>query len=143
MTVSRKLYERKDGALVYTVVLRRGSHYVPEYWTDYDSMDIEFIQEEIMGKLPKVGHTYVVGERRHIYNENRVSIVFKAFEENRDGWEGNADISKKRFHGWRGTTDDVAFYGHGIRKCLSVTSRGKWTKTIRVEFGKDIYSELP
>ena len=35
-----------------------------------------------------------------------------------DGVPGNADHSVRCYHGWRGTTCDIALYAHGLRKVI-------------------------
>lgn len=40
-----------------------------------------------------------------------------------DGIGGNMDDSVKRFHGWRGTTNNVSITAHGLRRVIKVTDK--------------------
>ena len=37
-----------------------------------------------------------------------------------DGIGGNMDGSFKRYHGWRGTTNDISITAHGLRRVIKV-----------------------
>jgi hypothetical protein len=37
-----------------------------------------------------------------------------------NGIGGNLDSSQKRYHGWRGTTDNVSLYAYGVRRVEKV-----------------------
>jgi hypothetical protein len=69
---------------------------------------------------PKVGDEVILIERTNILSGNSSW----GFISDPEGVGGNMDRSKKMFHGWRGTTDDVALYAHGLRKVLKVTPIG-------------------
>lgn len=47
---------------------------------------------------------------------DRYSLVFDAS----DGIPGNSNRNITRYHGWRGTTDDVSCYAHGLRKIIKI-----------------------
>lgn len=54
------------------------------------------------------------------------------------GFPGNSNPSIRRFHGWRGTTDDTHIEALGVRKCLDV-KRKEFEKSVRYHllFGAD------
>ena len=64
---------------------------------------------------PKVGQAVIL-----ISHENVMSGGKEEFSIVKDhgGIRGNVDSSIKRYHGWRGTTNDVALYAHGLRKII-------------------------
>lgn len=53
-----------------------------------------------------------------------------------EGMPGNSDRSVCRHVGWRGTTDGIAIYAMGVRKCIKseISLRAKH-QTITCEFG--------
>ncbi len=52
-----------------------------------------------------------------------------------DGIGGNLNHNIRQYHGWRGTTSDIAVYAHGKRKITKITQRrGK----IYITVGRDI-----
>ncbi len=54
---------------------------------------------------------------------------------------GNSDHRVTRFHGWRGTTDDVFVEAHGVRRVLRV--RALKNGTVAVSVGADLHPEWP
>lgn len=52
---------------------------------------------------------------------------------------GNSSPDIKRYHGWRGTTNDRAIYAHGLRKVLKM--RELKNGQIAVTVGQDLYPE--
>ena len=56
-----------------------------------------------------------------------------------EGYPGNSDNTIKRFHGWRGTTNDIAVYAHGVRVCTkSIIKNYKSSIHYIVEFCTDL-----
>ena len=53
-----------------------------------------------------------------------------------DGIGGNSNRDIKRYHGWRGTTNDIACYAHGLRKITKI--RELKNGNIAVTVGKGI-----
>lgn len=55
-----------------------------------------------------------------------------------NGMGGNLDHTIKRFHGWRGTTDDIHISAMGVRTCTEAT-RTEYQKTVhyKIVFGAD------
>ena len=62
--------------------------------------------------------------------------VFKLKFDCADGVSGNSNRNIKRFHGWRGTTDDRSVYAHGLRKIIKI--RALKNGTIAVTVGPDL-----
>ncbi len=54
---------------------------------------------------------------------------------------GNSAPRIKRYHGWRGTTDDVFVEAHGVRRVLRV--RALKNNTVAVTVGADLHPEWP
>lgn len=56
-----------------------------------------------------------------------------------NGMGGNSNHNIKRFHGWRGTTNDIAVHACGVRICEKVIVKD-YIKTThyRVVFGEDL-----
>ena len=71
-----------------------------------------------MGFTPAVGQEVLLVERQHI---TKGGSTWKIYADLPDGLPGNMDHTQKACHGWRGTTNDVATYAHGIRKITKVS----------------------
>lgn len=65
-----------------------------------------------------VGDEFLVVET---YNEMRPkeNSRFTLFRTN-EGLSGNANWNIKRYHGWRGTSDNLARFAHGVHKVISI-----------------------
>lgn len=61
----------------------------------------------------KVGDKYILVERTNI---NTGKTEYKIRKDNGEGIPGNMDASVKRYHGWRGTTDNISVYAYGLRE---------------------------
>ena len=66
----------------------------------------------------KIGRHAILVERDNIAKRAEKSSYFLSFST--DGIGGNSNRDIKKFHGWRGTTNDVAIYAYGIRKIQSI-----------------------
>jgi hypothetical protein len=60
------------------------------------------------------------------------------------GFPGNSDPHIRRFHGWRGTTDDRHIEALGVRRCLNVR-RKEFARSVRyhLRFGADLRRDEP
>lgn len=102
---------------------------------------VEFGEPE----LPEIGKTYFVIEKSYVGpNRDRTGRnTWLQWIDNEsfiaEGFPGNSNKNIKRFHGWRGTTDDISIYAMGVRECIEVT-RKEYQKTVhyRIVFGSDI-----
>lgn len=56
-----------------------------------------------------------------------------------DGIGGNSNPAITRYHGWRGTTDDISLYAYGLRKITKI--RELKNGTIAVTVGRDLYPD--
>ncbi len=98
---------------------------------DMGAVDLEF---------PTVGEIYMLGVTEYVGPNGDKPARVRADEDNGEGWCGNSDETIKQYHGWRGTTNDWAFYGHGVRRCLAIRETGKRSRRTVVVFGRDLKS---
>ena len=59
------------------------------------------------------------------------------------GVGGNLNPQIKRYHGWRGTTDNISCYACGLRKVIKIrkTETKKGEPLVYVTVGKDIHPD--
>jgi hypothetical protein len=110
----------------------RASRDDTEAWSaDYAATDVE---------LPVVGELYMLGESEYVgpHQDQGYLPGLRFQPDNGRGWGGNSNPNIRRYHGWRGTTNDWAFYGLGVRKCLTATVSGGRSKKVRLVFGRDL-----
>lgn len=92
--------------------------------------------------LPEIGKKYFVYEREYVGpNRNQYFHQLKWTNDPTmigQGFPGNSDHHIRRFHGWRGTTNDTSITALGVRKCLGVTIKD-FQKSVRyhLRFGAD------
>lgn len=132
--------ERKDGRLVYELSYSVECNHPSEHTTE--ARDVEEMIDVI--PKPRVGNVYipVTVSNTMSRNENtRDHLAWALLEDVPDGIGGNSNPDIKRFHGWRGTTNNIARYAEGVRKCESVKVAGKYSKKLRIVFGPDLYPE--
>lgn len=73
-------------------------------------------------------------------NVNTGDETWHLYEDNGEGVPGNMDASIKRYHGWRGTTNNISVYAHGLRRVLEIRSErdgADFSRLIRVKLGPD------
>ena len=143
MKCKSKFYTRSNGQLVYECkyIADRASRSMHSPDSDADYIDYLIDYEIMMHEFPAVDEVYMVATDTYVGPPNNVhpkhdAIIFKP--DNGEGWRGNSDPNIKRYHGWRGTTDDWALYGEGVRKCIAAYVTGNRSKTVRFVFGKDL-----
>lgn len=92
----------------------------------------------------KVGDRYILIERSNIITGK---TEYQLFKDNCAGIGGNMDSSIKRYHGWRGTTNDIAVYAHGLRRIERVDSIKEnsvtMERTVKVKISADLVPDLP
>lgn len=71
------------------------------------------------GPEVKVGDEVVLIERYDINNQTTQWQIRIA----PDGIGGNMNDSIKRYHGWRGTTNNISITAHGLRRVIKVTDK--------------------
>lgn len=67
-------------------------------------------------RLPEVGDLITLLERENVRTGARYYRLGPAI-----GATGNADPSIRRFHGWRGTTNDISVTALGLRRIEKIT----------------------
>jgi hypothetical protein len=70
-----------------------------------------------LGFEPRVGDKAILVSHENV-TTGQVSYTLRQAP---DGIPGNMNASIKRYHGWRGTYNDVATYAHGMRRILKVS----------------------
>lgn len=78
---------------------------------------------------PGIESLYHVGDAVLVYSRekagNEYFDISKEFAE--EGYPGNLDRSVKRFHGWRGETNNINTYAHGVYSIKSIEKKaGKY-----------------
>lgn len=97
--------------------------YVYKYKVD----DLYKIREDLTAIKP--GDHVIVYTRENILTGEETYYVSKEWAA--DGIGGNMDWSEKRFHGWRGTTDNIALYALGVYsvKSVEINDRADFNET--------------
>lgn len=90
---------------------------------------------------PKVGQEVLLVCRSDTKNGDRweawrAKPLGESFSES-EGVGGNVNSSIKRFHGWRGTTNNVYLSAHGVRKITKVSENADGD--IKITVGRDIH----
>lgn len=138
--MKQTLVERKDGRLVYTATFDPDFSSCSDAETlldkilnvfDYEKKNtIQYNNENSINKI------FIVGER--IGSE--LNSIFLA-EDNGKGIPGNGNEELMRYHGWRGSWNDIGTYGCGLRLVEKVTFKEgdeKHISKISIIFGKDV-----
>jgi len=92
-------------------------------------------------RLPKKGELYFLYETNDV--SKRAGKEDFYYSDNPDwienGMGGNMNSTVQRFHGWRGTTNDISTYALGVREFLGseITIRTK-TISYKLIFGPDL-----
>lgn len=88
---------------------------------------------------PEVGKEYAIAERKNILSGS-VSYVFRLIRgDGTDGFGGNLDHNVKRFHGWRGTTNDVSKTALGVFRILSIVEQKNGLS--RIKLSEDLHPD--
>lgn len=100
----------------------------PEYV--YDWMPVKY---KIGTRAMLVSHTNVSPNAiRSGKNVDVYSLIFDA----PDGIAGNMNRDITRYHGWRGTSNDVSCYAHGLREIIKI--RELKNGRVAVTVGQDL-----
>ena len=97
-------------------------------YTDYN-FHIDYYGIEL-----KTGIPYLVCENR---NTIKGTKYYSFNPDISKGIPGNMDPSVRRYHGWRGTTDNVSRYALGVRKIEKITRFGNGN--CRLVLSEDMY----
>lgn len=70
---------------------------------------------------------------------------FRLVPDNGAGIGGNMDRHIKRYHGWRGTSNDVSCYAEGLRRVERVdpVQGDRDNRTVKVKLSADLVPDLP
>lgn len=109
---------------------------------DYEAYSAKVEAEYLANVYEHVlGASVMVGISEYVGPNGPRSPSFNIWRDNGEGWSGNMDHTIKRYNGWRGTSDDWAFYGYGLRVLESITVTGQRSKKIVFKFGKNLKRE--
>ena len=72
------------------------------------------------GSYPEVGKEYVLIENEDI-ETGEIWYIFKA--NTSQGAGGNTSPTVYRYHGWRGTTNNIQRYALGVRRVLKIVEQ--------------------
>lgn len=98
-------------------------------------MTIRLDEHEMMQYNIKVGKVYAVAERHNILDSAKGYI----FKDPESGFGGNMDNHIKRYHGWRGTTNNWTKEAVGVRKVISITTQKNGL--YRVKLSDDLHPD--
>ena len=150
MKITTKMREEKDGRLKVEWRFScerpapRGEN--PRYDLEAD-MAADYAARTAMqaGKRNPDDDAYIIATRERVGPDHRIvpRMDLLLREDNGDGWPGNMDPHRCRYHGWRGTTNDCAIYAHGLRRVLDVRVTGKRSKRVVVVLGRDLAENKP
>ena len=131
-----KFLERADGRIVIEIKTKSTYNY-PCF--DYDAW--YFIDTLTNENSIQPGNIVAVALQTNIIRNERVRVILTSETEFiNEGFGGNMNPRVRRFHGWRGTTDDISFMAYGVRKVESVISRSmaKNNWKLRIILGRDL-----
>lgn len=134
----------KNGTLVQKIINEKND-------TGDDGYGDRFL-ELYSPDVPVVGKKYFVWSRHYVGpNRDRNDDIELRWSDDdiinaeliENGMGGNSNSTIKRFHGWRGTTDDVHIDALGVRTCTEAT-RTEYQKTVhyKIVFGADECADL-
>lgn len=88
----------------------------------------------------KVGQEYILTERTDIVNGN---TFYRLWPDDGVGIPGNMNGNICRYHGWRGTTNDISTTALGVRRVERVDiPKGEWPyRTVKVKLSADLKPE--
>ena len=98
----------------------------------------EFWEHEYKGSQIASGGRYAIVEYTNL---NTNAHWYKLYAGVTEGIGGNQDSAIKRWHGWRGTTNNIYAYAHGLREVLKITEfkNGNY----RITLGEDLKAGEP
>lgn len=106
---------------------------------DHGAWEAAFAAENFTAFDAQPGDTYIVALREHVGKNILSGLVF--MEDNGAGWPGNSNPAIKRYHGWRGTFNDIGLFAYGLRQLIDVETTGKRAKRVRITFGPDLAAD--
>jgi hypothetical protein len=140
-----RVYETVNGNLVFEkrFIADRASRAFNS--NDDSAYEADFEARMLLSRSPNQNLIYMVAASEYVgppcsVRDHNPSITYRA--DNGEGFGGNSDPNIRRYHGWRGTTNDWSVYAYGVRRCLRVTITGNRSKTVRFVFGKDLKKDF-
>lgn len=134
------MVSRKNGMLIEKIINKKND-------TGDMYSHISRYQEYDAPQMPVVGKRYFVWISEYV-GPNRNSDCDGHLGWNNDdernerriseGMPGNSNPAIKRYHGWRGTNDDISTSADGVRVCIA-SERTEYQKTVhyKIVFGVD------
>lgn len=123
-----EIYRVKNG-VVYGSKYSHDDEYRRPVYVDYETK-YKIGTEVMLVSITNVSPNAIRGG----YNMPKYQVEFTT-----DGIGGNSNSNIKRYHGWRGTSDDKSVYAHGLRKITAI--RKLKNGTVAVTVGKDLLPE--
>ena len=129
----------KRGRLIEKSITEKhdtGDTYRSNRYIELDEPDLPEIGKEYMTWLSHyVGPNRDRNHSEHLRFSNDEQMVA-------EGFPGNSNRNIRRFHGWRGTTDEIHVSATGVRVCEDVL-RKEYEKTVhyRITFGPDLTAD--
>lgn len=106
--------------------LTTGRIQITHYGTEFSDGAVMFDERDI----PTIGQTGILGISERPDGSESAWLV----ADHGEGLPGNTDHNIRRYHGWRGTTNGIATYAHGLR---TVEAIRRTRRTIVVTLGVD------
>lgn len=72
-----------------------------------------------------VGEIVILYSRENILKGGGEKFYCKRLSEHPNGLGGNMNPNICRFHGWRGTTNDIEVYAYGVREVQECSDSGR------------------
>lgn len=105
-----------------------------EYWDDFNHR---------VDNLA-VGQTVILIEKTFTGPHNNGESWFDCVPYKGEGIPGNMNPGAKRYHGWRGTTDDISKEAHGVRKIIKLSApyvNEEGARCVKVTVGPDLHPD--
>lgn len=91
-------------------------------------------EHEAISEGYKAGDKVLVLQKEDLNDGSEWYAVSKAFAET--GYPGNLDHTEFRFHGWRGTTNNISTYAMGVYEIKKIEELDDWGDEIKVTIGR-------
>lgn len=92
----------------------------------------------------KAGESYILTETEHVTRTD-IKPVYHLYPDNGEGIPGNMNSAVKRYHGWRGTTNDHSVTALGLRRVESILEEATYCDDpyIKVKLSPDLAPDRP
>lgn len=99
-----------------------------------NKMKYSIVVDEFKAENLKAGDRVMVIEKQDINTGRTWYTVSKSHAET--GYPGNVDNSIRKFHGWRGTTNNISTTACGVYEVKSVEALDKFCEQYKVKVGR-------